>query len=136
MNELGTCSLLLVDDNPTDTELTREAIEQQGLPIAVRIAGDGRAAIAMLASFPDGELPKLMLLDINMPGVNGFDVLEYVRSRPELRAMPVIMLTTSSAPGDRARALAGGATDYLVKPRRFADLLALVDRLRPYFPGL
>ncbi|MBA3684639.1 MAG: response regulator [Planctomycetes bacterium] len=138
MNAQAVASILVVDDNPSDVELTREAFAQQRLPVSIAVAADGQAAVDYLRRVAaDGALerPCFILLDINMPGINGFEVLTFVRTHPAFSTMPVLMLTTSSSPGDRARALAGGATEYLVKPRRFGDLLAMVDGMRSYLPS-
>lgn len=120
--------ILVAEDNPADVELFTIACEEDGLAVACTVARDGGEAIALLKR-PDVR-PRLILLDINMPRVNGFEALDFIRTRPELAAIPVVMLTTSPSPRDQERCRNAGVARYLVKPARFQEFVAMVHGLR------
>ncbi len=133
MNAQQTCRILVVDDNAADVELATLAFESDGFPAEINAARDGGEAIDVLRQAADGDiaLPSLILLDINMPRIDGLAVLRFLRSRAEFTEIPVVMLTTSDSANDRDRCQVAGASGYLVKPRRFADFVALIHGLRP-----
>ncbi len=114
--------ILLVDDNANDVELTRDAFREERLVNHLAVARSGQEALDRLFGRtlgPDGErepLPDLILLDVNMPRVDGFEVLRQIKSTPVLRRIPVIILTSSRGEGDRAMTYDTGANSYLVKP--------------------
>jgi len=128
--------IVLIDDNEDDVLLLREALE-------------GLAGVELVASEPDGEaglnqlneclsrhaLPDLVLLDLNLPGRNGIEILQLVKANPLLRAIPVVLLSTSNLESDIHRALTHGAESYLSKPGRFdvlqQELQRMVTRFRP-----
>lgn len=130
--------VLLVEDNPDDVILMQRSARQAELPCQIEVAPDGESAMAYLAGegkFADRTahpLPSLVLLDLRLPRASGHDVLAWIRSRPELTGLPVIILTTSQHPEDVTRAHALGATEYLVKPLHFHDLVELTRGLRRY----
>jgi CheY-like chemotaxis protein len=128
--------ILLVDDNPADLQLAEEILDEAGLHAEVERARDGIEAVGRLRAVLTGEAPApdLVLLDINMPRMNGFEVLSYIRQHPPLTEIPVLMLTTSSRDGDVARARSLGARDYLVKPDNVVDYIELVNGLARYLP--
>lgn len=105
--------ILLVDDNEDDRLLIREALQQDGVVNVVHEAESGDQALAFLADEPR---PGLVLLDINMPGLNGFEVLERLKADPTTRHIPVVVMTTSKSEEDVARSYEGGACSYVVKP--------------------
>ncbi|NUQ01081.1 MAG: response regulator [Armatimonadetes bacterium] len=123
--------VLLIDDNPFDLELTLNAFAE-AWPAEIRAVEGGQAALELLFN-PLGELPRLILLDLNMPGVDGFTVLTQLKSNTDLRVVPVAVLSTSSEERDRARAYQLGANSYLVKPPTYEDLLVMVRRLGAYW---
>jgi len=102
--------ILIADDRPSSRELLRTVLERAGY--AVVEAEDGEEALAHARS---GE-PSLILLDLQMPRLDGYAVLEQLRSDERLRSIPVLALTASAMRGDRERILAAGFTDYLAKP--------------------
>lgn len=102
--------ILIADDRPSSRELLRTVLERAGY--AVVEAEDGEEALAHARS---GE-PSLILLDLQMPRLDGYAVLEQLRSDERLRNIPVLALTASAMRGDRERILAAGFTDYLAKP--------------------
>jgi len=115
--------ILLVEDNPLDVALTRRVFSKQGTEIPIRHAHDGQEAVDLLLSGSE-PLPTLILLDLNLPKLDGVEVLKVIRADQALRHIPVIMLTTS------ARA---GANSYIVKPVDLAEFQKVVDTLRLYW---
>lgn len=127
--------VLLVDDSVNDAKLMRAVFERAGFVEPLRSAQSADAAIAYLrgdgaygdrAQFP---LPTALLLDLNMPGKNGFEVLEWLREQPALRRLRVFILSASSRPQDIERAYDLGANSYLVKPRNLDGLMHLATSL-------
>ena len=126
-------SILLVEDSPADDLVVREALRRISEPLRVQSVGDGQAAIDYLSGkgpYKDRErfpMPDLILLDLSLPVHDGFYVLEWVRTEPALRRVPVIILATSSSSPDIQRAYAFGANSFITKP---SDLIKLVRDLR------
>lgn len=118
--------ILLAEDNPGDVLLFREALNNQGLRCNLVVAADGQKAIALLALKPSSTWrPDLIVLDVNLPKDNGDAVLRHVRRQPWLQGVPVIMLTSSASPADRAAAMDLGATLFLQKSSDLNELLNL-----------
>ncbi len=116
--------ILIVDDEPHIRRILRYLLEQQGY--TVEEAGNGQEAIDLLEQ---GINPDLMLLDLMMPRMDGFQVCERVRQNPATAQLPVIMVTAKGEVSDRIRGLQGGANDYLTKPYDNKELLARVHNL-------
>ena len=123
--------ILLVDDNEGDILLTREALGDARIINKVSVAYDGMEAIRFLkkpAAYED--VPDLILLDINLPKMNGTEVLELIKNDPELKRIPVIMLTTSSAEKDILASYDNHANCYITKPvdlDRFMDVVRTIE---------
>jgi CheY-like chemotaxis protein len=126
-------AILLVEDRPDDVFFFERALQRTSLNHPLRTVTDGQKAIEYLsgldeygdrAAFP---FPGLVILDLKMPGLGGFDVIAWMRKNPATRLTPIIVLSTSSAPEDVNRAYQLGANAYMVKP---ADHLALERLLR------
>ena len=127
--------VVVVDDNVRDIELFTTACELGGIEVDIASFTDGRAAIDDLRQRvlkPSSALPDTIVLDLNMPGATGFDVLQFIRSLDALRGLRVYILTTSSSPKDRERCQAMGCDGYLVKPPSFS---AFVDLLKTVLAG-
>jgi len=113
--------ILLVEDNPDDIFFNKMACQRTGIHHPINIVTDGQAAIDYLSGkgpYADRvmhPLPRLMFLDINLPKRNGHEVLQWVRAQPELKVLPIVMLTTSNQPSDIERAYRLGATSYSLK---------------------
>jgi len=107
--------LLLVEDNLGDVGLIREGLTNCGSKAAVSVARDGLEALTRLTA-ADGERPDLILLDLNLPRMDGRELLARLKTDPDLRRIPVIVFTSSSAPKDVARAYELQANAYMVKP--------------------
>jgi CheY-like chemotaxis protein len=131
-------TILLVDDSENDLYLMRAAFQKAEFDCPLQEAHDGDEAIAYLngdgaygdrARFP---LPTVVLLDLNMPMRNGFDVLEWIRDQKNLRRLSIIVLSASERPEDVERAFDLGAHSYLVKPRTLSDLTKMIRCLRDW----
>jgi CheY-like chemotaxis protein len=130
--------ILLVDDNADDVLLVRRAFERAGVGDILHVTKDGLDATAYLTGEPPyldrfkHPLPALVLLDIKMPIMDGFDVLVWIRRQPQFAKLPVIMLTSSDVIRDVNRAYKLGADSFLVKPLDFwnaADLWRNLHKL-------
>ncbi|PCR90583.1 response regulator [Natrinema ejinorense] len=119
--------ILLVEDNPVDVRLTEEAFKTAEQEIALQTVTNGDDAVEFLQQSSDTDLPDLVLLDLNLPGRDGCDVLEVIRDDPRLRPLPVLMLTSSEADEDVARCYDARANSYLTKPTDPAEFISLVD---------
>lgn len=134
--------ILLIDDNDDDLMLMREALIGLDPQIRLGEALGGDAALAYLQVQPgivdparSDDLPDLVFLDINMPGLTGFDVLARIREHPTTRRLPVIMLTTSDHPDDVQRSYNLGANSFLTKPLAFENLGDLFRKVLAYWAG-
>ena len=108
-------TILLVEDSQTDRELISEALKDTKLKHILRVAVDGEEALLFLQT----ERPDLILLDLNLPKKSGFEVLKTMKQDPALRAIPVIVLTNSTAPSDVESCYASCANAYVRKPLGF-----------------
>ena len=128
----------MIDDNQADLDLSEMAFEEVGLRVRFLGIRDPEAAVRRLrgiATQPDEVVPRLVLLDLNMPRIFGSEIVELMRAVPRLREIPVVVLTTSNSPDDRTRCLALGATDFQVKPHRLDAYLALFKSFARYVDG-
>src|ERR1051325_7042888 len=108
--------VLLVDDDPNDALLLEHAWHKARLPLNLIHLRDGREAIVYLEQSRTDRMPLLIFLDIKMPHVDGFETLQWIKSRPVLNDIPVLMFSSSPLNVDRSRARDLGADSYLVKP--------------------
>jgi len=120
--------VLVADDDENDVFLLRRAFQKAGLSHTLIHVRDGQEAINYLSGKNHAKL-KLFLLDLKMPLVDGFDVLLWLRARPQPICLPVVVLSSSSLPDDKNRAKELGANDYLAKPTGPDDLMTLVKGL-------
>lgn len=128
MESLSTCpTIWLIDDDEDDRLLLESAFQSVDPSIELLLLPDGEEVLPILAQC--SNTPRLILLDINMPGKNGFDTLRDLRSHPVYGQLPVIMLTTSADEADRRRSLLLGATHFLTKPLTFSQLKQLAQVL-------
>ena len=125
--------ILLVEDDPGDVLMTREALAESKVLNALHVASDGEEALRFLrreGTFEDAPRPDLVLLDLNLPRVDGREVLQQVKSDPELRRIPVVVLTTSQAEEDILRSYDLHANAFISKPvdfDRFVDVIRQID---------
>jgi len=131
--------VLLVEDNPNDQELTLRALKKKNLCNRIHVVSDGAEALDFI--FGKGnyvgrtaaDLPKVVLLDIKLPKVNGIEVLQKVKSDPALRSLPIVMLTSSKEGPDVQECYRLGANSYIVKPVDFDKFTEAVVNLGFYW---
>ena len=134
--------ILLVEDNRMDVELTLDAFKEARLLNTIYVSPNGQDALDYL--FRRGKyadritypIPNLVLLDLKLPGVDGFEVLRQVKSAPILKRLPVIILTSSKEEGDRALTYDIGANSYIVKPVSFNGFLDVIKQIEGYWISL
>jgi len=131
---LASFRILLVEDNPNDIEITRRALERGQIRNELTIARDGQEALDILFGHANGEaLPGLILLDLNLPRVDGREVLSRIKSDPDLKRIPVIVLTTSTREEDVVRSYDLGVNTFISKPVRFEDFIKVVTAIQEYW---
>ena len=134
--------VLMVEDDPNDVVLVRRAFRKANLQHPVYAVEDGEAAIAYLdgrGEYADRDaspLPRLVLLDLKLPRKSGLEVLEWVKSQPRLKRIPVVVLTSSRQPSDVNRAYDLGVNAYLVKPVSFDRLLEMITAIEAFWLGI
>lgn len=133
--------ILLVEDNPSDLELTLVALERSQLANQVVVTRDGVDAIDYLSGRgiwlgrPAGH-PAVILLDLKLPKIDGLEVLEHIRRTPELKSIPVVMLTSSREEQDLARSYELGVNAYVVKPVVFKEFVDAISELGMFWAVL
>jgi CheY-like chemotaxis protein len=134
----GRKTILVADDDADDVFLLQRAFSKAGIKANLQFARDGEEAILYLRSSDQQKnpTPDLLLLDLKMPRVDGFSVLEWVRGQPGLKRLLVTVLTSSDARIDINRAYDLGANSYLVKPFGNEHLVKLVEHLQTYWLGI
>jgi CheY-like chemotaxis protein len=142
MAPAATDIILLVEDNPDDAQLITRAFERVGVENPVRRLRDGEEAMAYLAgigSYADrvkNPIPAVILLDLNLPKFNGYQLMVWLRTQPEIKRIPVVVLTESNDTTSINRAYDAGANSYLVKPGDPADISRVVELVQSYWIGL
>jgi two-component system response regulator len=128
--------ILLVDDSPDDVALTLRALKKNNITNTIEVASDGEEALRFLLP-EDGDsgraLPALILLDINLPKINGLDVLRAIRTNERTRYLPVVVLTTSNEERDIVETYNLGANSFVRKPVAFGEFLEAVRMLGMYW---
>lgn len=131
--------ILLVEDNPDDVELTRLAFDEAKIANQLAVVSDGAEALDYLFArgrFADrdpADLPSLVLLDLNLPKVDGREVLQAIRANEATRALPVVVLTTSTEPFDVEATYALGVNSYIQKPVDFEQFVWAVKQVGLYW---
>jgi CheY-like chemotaxis protein len=135
----GTGHILVAEDDPTDAYFFERAFRRAGIPVTLHFVRDGQEALDYLqgeGQFVDRiryPLPQLVLLDLKMPRLDGFEVLEWVRKQSGLDGMLVVIFSSSDETRDINRAYGLGANWYLVKPHSMEELTALVVKFKKYW---
>ena len=128
--------ILLVDDSADDVELTRLALEENKIANTLVVARDGAEALELLSAESIaklGELPAVILLDLNLPKVDGIEVLRHLREEERTRLVPVVILTSSEEERDLVNTYKLGANSYIKKPVDFSEFLAAMQHLGFYW---
>lgn len=136
---LTSCDILLVEDEEKDIELTLVALESHHVANKVHVARDGVEALEFLAACEAKQaagtaaLPRLILLDLKLPRLDGFQVLEKIRSNPATKIIPVVVLTSSAQDQDMLRSYLNGVNSYLQKPVKFEQFCQTVKEIGFYW---
>lgn len=134
--------ILMVDDNEDDIDLALRALRETGVTEEVFVCRDGEEALDYLfsrgrfAGKPQTELPRLVLLDLKLPKINGLEVLKEIRTSPTLATLPVVMLTSSSRRSDLESAYKSGANSYLIKSTDFGRFKRDIEQMGRYWLGV
>ena len=139
MNESHEVEILLVEDNPQDLQLTLRALRKANLGNCIHVARDGAEALEFI--FCEGEhagrgindRPKVILLDLKLPKVDGLEVLARIKGDPRTRPIPVVMLTSSREQNDVVESYGLGVNSYIVKPVNFERFVEAVQQLGMYW---
>ena len=132
-------TILLIEDNPDDAELTRIAFAEAGIDSQLVVVGDGAEALDYLfargahAGRDAADLPSIVLLDLNLPKLDGREVLQALRANPATRGLPVVVLTTSTEPFDVEASYALGVKSYIRKPVDFGKFVEVVKQIGLYW---
>jgi two-component system, chemotaxis family, response regulator Rcp1 len=128
--------ILLVEDSPGDVRLTREALKEGRVANRLHVVGDGEEALAFLrreGPFRDAPAPGLVLLDLNLPRLDGREVLRIVKSDPELRRIPIVVLTTSNSDTDVHQVYDLAGNCYIAKPVDFDRFLEVIHSIEDFW---
>ena len=128
--------VLLVEDDPGDVLMTREAFEDYKVRNELHVVNDGAEAMAFLRqedTFTEAPRPDLVLLDLNLPRMDGREVLQAIKSDPDLASIPVVVLTTSEAEEDVLRSYSLHANAYVTKPVDFERFIEVVRQIDDFF---
>ncbi|MEZ5285210.1 MAG: response regulator [Vicinamibacterales bacterium] len=126
--------ILLVEDNPADVRLTVEALRQSSVQSRLRVARDGQEAMRVLRAVDNPDpMPDLILLDLNLPKMDGREVLEAIKTDDMLRHIPVVVLTTSRAEADIFRSYRVGANAVITKPVDLDQFFASVHAIEQFW---
>jgi len=128
--------ILLVEDSPADVLITREAFEESRMINTLYVVEDGVEALAFLnqnGKYASVPRPDLILLDLNLPRMNGREVLDAIKNNPKLKAIPVVVLTTSHSEQDVLQAYDHHANCYIVKPVGFENFVEAMKSIRQFW---
>ncbi len=133
---MTTVRILLVEDDPDDVLLTRTVLGRAGFADGLVDVGDGDAALRVLrgeGEFAGQPAPHIVMLDLNLPGRHGLDVLREIKEDPQLAEIPVVVVSTSDDPVDIAGAYQGHASSYVTKPVSLNDYEAVIQAIDRYW---
>jgi chemotaxis family two-component system response regulator Rcp1 len=133
---LNSAVILLVEDDPADVELTQYTIAKSKVLIDLHVVGDGVEALAFLrreGKYPAAPRPDLILLDLNMPRMDGRNFLSELRADSTIKAIPVVVLTTSQTDEDIFKSYQLGANCYITKPVGLAEFAKVVDAVEEFW---
>lgn len=129
MQELDAVEILLIEDSFDDAELTIRALKKRNLANNLHHIADGENALEYLFDNPQNPFPKLILLDLKMPKVDGIEILRRIKEAPTLRTIPVVMLTSSKEERDILESYELGVNAYIVKPVDFEKFQEAIDQI-------
>ncbi len=124
--------ILVAEDDPNDQLLLEKAFKAAGLKNGIKYVSDGTQAVEYLKRVSAAELPVILLVDLKMPRMNGFELMEWVGQQRRLDPMRVVVLTSSDAADDKKHAVGLGADEYYLKPQDVQELFRLAVKLNLY----
>ena len=136
LNRTKPIDLLLVEDNPGDIRLTEEALREGAVPVKLSVAMDGVEAVDFLyrrGKYENAPRPDLILLDLNLPRKNGPEVLSEIKADPDLKRIPVLVMTTSHEPNDIQKAYSLNANCFITKPIQLDDFMNVVHSIENFW---
>jgi CheY-like chemotaxis protein len=139
MNKAALQPVLLIEDEKSDVILISEAFERAGVQNPIVSVSDGDEALALLEGVGEYKdrtkypLPAFILLDLKLPGMHGLQLLKWIRSKKDLRLIPVVVLTNSADPTDIKSAYEAGANSYLLKPGDRKEIWRIVELIQNYW---
>ncbi|MDD5015320.1 MAG: response regulator [Atribacterota bacterium] len=137
MEQLKDIEILLVEDNPDDVELTLRAFKKYNLANEIKVARDGEEALEILFNpqrdAPKQKQPDLILLDLKLPKVDGLEVLRQIKDHPQIKLIPVVVLTSSKEEDDLIKSYQLGVNSYIRKPVDFDKFIEVVRQLGLYW---
>jgi CheY-like chemotaxis protein len=126
--------ILLVEDNPVDMDLTLRAFASRKLTNPIQVARDGEEALAFIQRWENGEcIPVVILLDLKLPKISGLEVLQTIKSHPDFKTIPIVILTTSAESSDVQTAYRLGANSYIIKPVDFDKFIEVAKHIELYW---
>lgn len=134
-------NIIVVDDNYDHVKIMAWALEQSEIKVKITVINDGKKAVEVFESLGEtGNLikrnPDLIFLDINLPGMNGINVLQHIRKSPKLHMIPVIMVSSSDRTEDVQAAYANGANSYLCKANVFNEVAQMMNNVCKYWANI
>ncbi len=136
-NETRNLTILLVEDNPVDVDLTLRALKKQKSNTMIVVARDGEQALEQMELWDQGApVPLVILLDLKLPKVDGHQVLKTLKSHPVYKTIPIVVLTSSGDDRDISKAYELGANSYIVKPVSFDKFIEVAAQIELYWTGL
>jgi CheY-like chemotaxis protein len=130
------CPILLVEDNEDDIMITKRALEKGQIRNKLYVTHDGEEAINFLkrvGRYKEAPRPCFILLDLKMPKIDGFDVLKEIKKNPDLKSIPVVVLTTSGRDQDVEQSYILGCNNYIMKPVNFEKFIKIVVKIEEYW---
>jgi CheY-like chemotaxis protein len=127
-------TVLLVEDNPMDVDLTKRALGRAGIEIRINIARDGEEAIGYIDRWDQGEtLPRFILLDLKLPKINGIEVLKRLKAHPKYQRIPIIILSSSTEDTDLKNAYTLGVNSYIRKAINYDEFIKTAADIERYW---
>lgn len=139
MKKKNKIKVLLVEDNPGDILITKEALEEIELPIDLKIAKDGEKALNFLRNKGDyqgAEKPDFVILDLNLPKINGFEVLHHMKNEKDLQNIPIIILSSSGIKSDILKTYDLHANCYFKKPSDVGEFINIVQTIGTFWGNI
>ncbi len=135
-NRIDALKVLIIEDNPGDAFIIIGLLQELDMPVDISMAKDGRDALNLLTATSSNGPPDLVILDLNLPRVNGYEVLGLIKSSPALKEVPVVVMTGSLNPEDEVRSRDLGAIDFCIKPATHDELNRTQSCLRGHLESL